>query len=106
MRGNIENDYHNYSKLSGLGSHFGASYLSLCGCGESVSLDLGEGTPIGLVLASPAAPLVSFSCLFGRFLEQICSKFHKDSRATNGNNHTFKKQARIQNKNTDNQSKS
>ena len=53
------------------------------------------GYPLGPILVCPEAHLVRFGRLFGRFQYKVAPNF-KDSKATNGTNNTFKKQAGTQ----------
>ena len=95
---NIGKYYAKYSNFSAGGSHFGASCLarSRCSafCSQPVVRNLGR-YPLGPILASS-----DVLHLLSKFSPNV-----KDSGATNGTNHTFNKQAKIQRKNNHNQSK-
>ena len=96
----IETSYPNYAKLSDLGFHFVTSCLNLSR-GSYVCFGLffgpSRGYPSWTDFGLPSAPFDQMFLIVWKILGAKLFQISKDPRATNGTNHTFKKQARVQN---------
>ena len=100
MRKNIETYYPKYSKMSDLGSKFGASCLTDSRASVFFATRFSEplgGYPLGPIWPPLGHPWSDFVDLLEDFSSNFAPIF-KDSRAMNGTNHTFKKTSEDSNK--------
>ena len=110
QRENIENNYTKYSKLSDWGSKFGAICLIVSPRGPFFlatsflkRLAVPHWTDVGLQCGT-LGPILSIVISLCEPRSKFATKF-KDSKATNGTHHTFKKASEASKNDPDNQTK-